>query len=392
MNTVAVISEYNPFHKGHKYQLDEIKRIFPDAVTISIMSPNFVQRGCPAVFDKYVRGECAVKGGADLALSMPQVHALLSAEGFAEGGIRLANELGATHIAFGVELLDKDLLINIAKILIDPDFDKLIQKELASAPSLSYPVIRERALKKAIGEDASAFIKTPNNILAVEYVKAIIRFAPHIEILPIKRIGNAHLDLSSHGMILSATAIRQLMKENKEFLDKLPEEIRPTVISANKFDFERYEELLCSVVFSKKREDILRCSGSVELTDIIYKNVQKYPDFNSFRNSLSRRKHTETKIDRVLTNILLDIVFDEYLHKKPKYTTLLAMNSKGKEIISSLRKSAEIVFISRGADGKKYAPEGIEVEILADIVYGRCMKTPNNGGHFLKKKPYICEE
>lgn len=392
MDIVAIVSEYNPFHKGHKYQIDEIKKIIPDSSIISVMSPNFVQRGYPAVYDKYTRGECAVRSGADLAVSMPQVFAVLSAEGFAEGGVRIASKLGATHLAFGVENQDEALITAIASFLITSEFEEAIKKELDLSPSLSYPAVREKILEKELGKEAASFIKTPNNILAVEYVKAILRYASHLKILPIKRIGNAHADSSRHGDILSATAIRGLIAENSDFLYALPEETAKTVSDANRFDFKKFEALLYSVIFSKKKTDILKCSGNAELTDIIFKNAQSYPDFPSFRGSLARRRHTQTKIDRVLINTLLDIGFDEHLHNEPEYATILAINNKGKKIISSIRKSTDLMLISRGVDGKKQVPNGIDVEIFADRIYGRCMTAPVDGGYFLRKKPFVYEE
>lgn len=392
MDRIAIIAEYNPFHKGHKYQINEIKKERDNCSVISIMSPNFVQRGYPAVFDKYLRGECAVKSGVDLAVSMPIVFAILSAEGFAEAGVKLANKFGATHLSFGVETLDKSLLIDVANFLISSDFEAYIKEELASSPYLSYPAVREKAIEKALSKNAATFIKTPNNILAVEYVKAILRFCPNIEILPIKRTGNAYDDKSSDGDILSATAIRHLMAEKQSFYDKIPKETIDTVINANEFNTQHFESFLYSVIFTKAKEDILKCSGNVELSDIIYKSAQKHPDFESFRSSLSRRKHTEAKIDRALLNIMLNIGYDEYFHQDPKYATVLAMNSKGKEIISSLRKSNDIVLISKGSDFKKHNLEGMDVEIFADRIYGRCTQTPSDGGYFLRKKPYIYEE
>ena len=137
MNTVAIISEYNPFHKGHKYQLDAIKHLCDNANIVCIMSPNFVQRGEPALFDKYARGQCAIAEGADLAVSMPMVHALLSAEGFAECGIHLAKRLGAKALAFGVEDDDILLLKEVAEALISENFESIMKEETEKHPSLS---------------------------------------------------------------------------------------------------------------------------------------------------------------------------------------------------------------------------------------------------------------
>ncbi len=391
MDTVGVVSEYNPFHKGHKFQLDEIKRISDDASIVCIMSPNFVQRGEPALFDKYARGRCAVDEGADLAVSMPLVHALLSAEGFAESGIHIAKRLGVTHLAFGVEDDDLSLLTEVANALTDSKFDIIMKEETEKHPSVSYATLREKAVLSLLGERAANIIKTPNNILAVEYLKAIKKFAPDIKPLPIKRKGNAYHDESETGEILSATSIRKISKSGGDFLSHLPDAAREVLGAASPFNYEKYENFLYSVIISKSSNILAKYTGNSELANIIKNSAEKYTDFRGFRTSLSRRKHPETKIDRTLVNLLLDVEYDVYMHKEPEYITLLAMNERGRRIVSRLRHSDGAVIMSRGADFKKHALASAEKEVFADSIYARCMTSPEEGSWFIKKKPYTKE-
>ncbi len=392
MDTVAIISEYNPFHKGHSYQISEVRKQLNNPTVISIMSPNFVQRGYPAIFDKYIRGECALKGGVDLAISMPLVFALLSAEGFAECGVKLAGKVGANYLSFGVEDDDKVLLEEVTELLLSPAFESEIKDEIKLNPESSYPTVRAKAVKKLLGSSGFDFINKPNNILAVEYNKAIKRYAPEIKVLPVKRTGNAHHDVSCKGDFLSATAIRSLINDRKEYFDFIPSSVKETLKNAVSFDYDEYEKFLYSVLFTKSREDILKYVSNKELANIIKKAAEIYPTYELFRTSLSRKKYTETKIDRMLISILLEIPFEKYYHKEPEYVTLLAMNDKGKKALSKLRKSDSLTVLSRGADCKKYPHlSGMETEIFADRIYSRCLKSKEDGSYFYKKKPYKSE-
>ncbi len=387
MARVAIICEYNPFHKGHKYQLDTVRKLLPDSEIISIMSPSFVQRGQPAVFDKFIRGECAVSCGADLAVSMPQVLALLSAEGFAEGGVKVAKLLGADTLAFGVENDDTELLVRVAGCLISPEFEAVLKKELEASPELSFPIVRQKALSRMIGDSADV-ISTPNNILAVEYIKAIIKNAPEMKILPIKRIGNAHSDLSENGEFLSASAIRELMKSKSNWKSALPHEVLNVLKNANQLDVDRYQDFLYTAVTISDYDRIYKATGNKELSDTIYSAVKRSADYNGFRASLCRKKFTQTKIDRCLINILLNLSADEFMHASPEYITLLAMNMTGRKIISETR-NQDTVVISRYGDSKKLKGSQIKLEQLADRIWARCTDKPCGEDYFVNKTPVV---
>ena len=392
MDTVAIISEYNPFHKGHMYQISQVKKVLNHPTVVSLMSPNFVQRGYPALLDKFTRGECAIRGGVDLSLSIPLVFALLSAEGFAESGVRIAHKLGANYLSFGVEDDNEELLNLIAELLLSTRFEDRMKEEVKLHPENSYPVIRANLVKEFLGANAYKFINKPNNILAIEYLKAIKKYAPEMKILPIKRIGNDYHDISSDGEYLSATALRTLINDGKDFLPFLPDSSVATLKDADFFDFEEYKNFLYAVIYSKSEQAILRCTNNKELTNIIKSASEFYPTYDLFRSSLSRKKYTETKIDRVLLSILLNISFEEYYHKEPEYVTLLALNDRGKKLLSTLRKSDKIFVISKGADLKKYYNlSGMKTEIFADRIYARCMATKKEGSYFFKKRPYKSE-
>lgn len=388
MDITAIICEYNPFHKGHKYQMDKVKELYPDTHILSVMSPSFVQRGQPAIFDKFVRGQCAVQCGADLAVSMPQVFALLSAEGFAEGGVITAKKLGATSLAFGVETDDISSMCEIAEILISQGFEEKIKKELAQTPHLSYPTIRQNVLERFAGKEKAEIISTPNNILAVEYIKAVIRHCPDMELRPIKRVGNGYNDTSSEGKFLSATALRSIIQKNESWSNSVPKEAFDILKAANMLDFDRFENMLFSVISVADSDEILGYVGNRELADTIYGCARECGQYSDFRQGLSRKKFAETKINRALCNILLKIPNDIFMHRCPEYVTLLASSIRGREII----KKSAIPVISKFREWKKIESVQLDIEHLADRIWARCLDVPFGEEYFINKKPFISED
>ncbi len=388
MSITAVICEYNPFHKGHKYQLDEIKRLCPNSTVVSVMSPNFVQRGRPAILDKYIRGECAIRSGADLAVSMPVVFSLLSAEGFAEAGVKTALRLGADTLAFGVESTDIEGLCKIAKALISSKFDKSVKEAIEASPADSFPKVRQKALQGFVGKENSELIAAPNNILAVEYIKAIYRFCPEMKILPIKRIGSGYSDTNCDGEFLSATAIRIIESNKGDISPHIPSPTVDTVNGATRINETRYNDFLMSVITVADYDKIISATGNKELADIIFSSIRRFGDYTSFRSAISRRKFNETAIDRALSNIILGIKKDAYMHIEPNYVTLLGANANGRKVI----KSTGISVISKFKSLRDICSTQAETEMLADRIWARCSTDMSGEQYFVDKKPFTAEE
>ena len=205
MKTVGIICEYNPFHLGHQKQFDKIRATLgPDTVIVCLMSGNFVQRGKPAIFDKALRARAAIDCGADLVLELPVTCALSSAEGFAAGGVTILSHF-CDYLCFGCETGDADSLMPTALTLLSQAFGPALQQELGSG--CSFPVARQRALKQLGGNNS--LLENPNDILAVEYCKAILAQDSPMKPLPIRREGNYH-DTQADAENPSATAIRKL--------------------------------------------------------------------------------------------------------------------------------------------------------------------------------------
>ncbi|MEG2383715.1 MAG: nucleotidyltransferase family protein [Oscillospiraceae bacterium] len=219
MKILGIIAEYNPFHNGHKLHIEESKKAIPrDCAVVCVMSGDFVQRGEAAAFSKHVRAEAAIKGGADLVLELPLPWALSSAEGFARGAVGLLGQLGCVdYLSFGSECGDIDSLSVLATALMDPGLDVLIRKELEAG--ISYAAARQKALEHDLGQLAS-YLEAPNNILAVEYLKAIFNQRLHIEPITITRVGAGHDKPGG-----SASDVRTLLSAGKSIHALVPREV-----------------------------------------------------------------------------------------------------------------------------------------------------------------------
>ena len=215
---VGIVCEYNPFHRGHRKQIGIIREKFgAETGIICAMSGNYVQRGHPAIFDKTLRAEAALRCGADLVVELPVTTALSSAEGFASGGVAVLSKF-CDGLCFGAETADSDLLEKTARVLLGEEFLPLLRRELDRGRS--FPAARQTALE-AMGLSGK-LLESPNNILAVEYCKAIIRQASPMKPLPIFRAGSYHAEKADFENP-SATSLRLRLQKGLDISEYLPE-------------------------------------------------------------------------------------------------------------------------------------------------------------------------
>ncbi len=221
MKIIGILCEYNPFHLGHKKQFDVIRSQFgSDCAIVCLMSGSFVQRGAPAIFDKSLRAQAAIDCGADLVLELPVPYALSSAEGFAAGAVRILGSF-CTHLCFGTENGTFDTLLQTAQALLSPEFSAALRSQLESG--CSFPAARQAALA-SMGADAS-LLQSPNDILAVEYCKAILDQGCAMAPMPIRRAGCYH-DSSPDPENPSATALRRLLESGEDISPYVPEPLQ----------------------------------------------------------------------------------------------------------------------------------------------------------------------
>ena len=233
MNVTAIISEYNPLHKGHLYHIETARKETGADYVIAIMSGNFVQRGTPAILDKYIRAEAALKSGVDLVLELPVMYATASAEYFALGGVSLANTLGCvTHLSFGSEYGQAEKFMTAANLLLnEPEEMKLPLKE-ALKEGLSYPAARAHAVKVSHPELAE-LLEDPNNILGVEYCKALLKSKSNILPHTIKRQGQDYHSEDTSSGFASATGVRKLWSDHTpEAAESLKNQLAPAIFDS----------------------------------------------------------------------------------------------------------------------------------------------------------------
>ena len=221
MNICGIVCEYNPFHKGHLYQLEESKRrLGEETVTVGVMSGDYVQRGEAAIFSKFARAEAACRCGVDLVVELPLSWALSSAEGFAAGAVAILDSLGCTHLSFGSESGELEGLETLAECLLNPLTLEAVKKRMAAEPSLSFAAARQLVLEERVGAQAK-LIEKPNNILAVEYLKALYRQNAAMKPFTVKRCGSGH-DEAGAGEIRSASELRQLLRRGEDVSAYIP--------------------------------------------------------------------------------------------------------------------------------------------------------------------------
>lgn len=345
MKTVGIICEYNPFHLGHKKQIDLIKAQFgPETAVICLMSGNFVQRGHPAIFDKSVRAKAALLSGADLVLELPVTCALSSAEGFARGGVEILGKF-CDYLCFGCETGSEVVLTDTAKALLSEGFKPLLREELDKG--LSFPAARAAALEK-LGLDAK-ILRNPNDILAVEYCKAILATGTAMRPFPIHREGSYHAD-SPDAENPSATALRKLIPENGNWRYYVPEITRPVLENTAVHTLEAGERaVLMRLRTMSDAEFEALPYGSEGLWRKFMHAARKESSIAAITAATKSKRYTATRIDRMLICAYLGITA-EALNTPAPYVRALALNDRGRAVLKQARKNLHIINAGESVD------------------------------------------
>lgn len=409
MNITGLIVEYNPFHNGHTYHLKKsLEKTGADA-SIAVMSGNFIQRGEPALFDKFSRAKSAVESGIDLVVELPSIYASQSAELFAKGAISLLNSLNCVDsICFGSEEGDINILYLIASILClePPTFKNLLSSHLKDG--MLFPTARNKALLNYINssdfdlnlysftdnyfssniidkfnlseENLNSILNSPNNILGIEYIKQIILSKSNIKPFTIGRIESDYNSEVMVGNINSASAVRKRLQEileinksnfslnstlNLEIICKeISENISTSVTNSTlnmiltqiKKDFypiypkDSFDIIISTIIRNKKYLDsYFDISEGIE--NKIFKSALIAKDYDNLIHLIKSKRYTMTRVKRCLNNIMLDITKEDMEFAKNietiPYVRILAFNSKGREIIKKIKKSSDIKIINK---------------------------------------------
>ena len=345
MEITGIICEYNPLHLGHKKQLDIIKaEKGAENGIVCIMSGNFVQRGAPAILDKTLRAKAAVLSGADLVLELPVTAALSSAEGFASEGVRLLSPF-CHELCFGAETADGATLLNTAEALLSPAFSPALRTQLDKG--LSFPAARQAALEE-MGIDGS-LLTSPNNILAVEYCKAILAQNAAMKPFPIVRQGSYH-DVTPNEQNPSATAVRELIGSGGNWLDYVPVEAREIFhggVIHTKTAGER--AILSRLRTMTDAEFEVVPFGSEGLWRKLMHAARSEATVEEIANAVKSKRYTRSRIDRMILCTFLGLTKD-LLDTAAPYARVLAFNDKGREILKTARKQSNYPNIGERID------------------------------------------
>ena len=336
MAVTGIICEYNPLHLGHQKQLRSAKNS-PDDGIVCLMSGNYVQRGKPAIIDKSLRAKAAVLSGADLVLELPITASLSSAEGFAAEGVRILSPF-CSSLSFGAETANKDMLIKLANALLSPAFSQALKEQLNNG--LSFPAARQAALE-ALGYDASV-LTLPNNILAVEYCKAILLQDSAMQPAPIFRAGDYHAEQADRENP-SATAVRQLMIDGGDWLPYIPQDARLCFEGAPLHALEQGEGAVLSRLRTMSDTEFESLPyGSEGLWRKLMHACRKENTLEAILSTAKSKRYTRSRLDRMVMCAFLGIT-REMLDSSAPYVRVLAFNDKGREILNTARKTGNFV-------------------------------------------------
>ncbi len=390
MKIAAVIAEYNPFHNGHLYQLNKIRKEHGADRIIIVMSGDFAQRGIPAIVDKHLRTRMALECGADLVLELPVYYALGSAEYFAQGAIALLDKLGVVDILhFGSEAGDISSLSQCASTLATEPAEYSAALNNYLRQGVSYPTARSKALSDYLGASSDSLtniLNSPNNILGIEYIKALLQRKSRIQPITLTRNGSDYNATNiTIGEFASANAIRLQLAKQHESSDKLsdyiPSAAYELLTNTSKQHF-LYANDFSSILYYKLLEEAQ--TGYTDyydvtsaLSDKLLKNLYAYTNFNDFCMLNKSKDLTYNRISRCLMHILLNMKqntiealrADDYIH----YARILGFRKESSDLLSSIKANASIPLISKLSDAYKefdgLALTSLEADLYASRVY-----------------------
>lgn len=376
MKICGIVSEYNPFHKGHLYQIEETRRrLGDDTAIVCVMSGDYVQRGEAAILDKNSRAEAAVRCGADLVLSLPLRWSLSSAPGFADGAVHILNKAGCRFISFGAEDDDLGELQELARLIAEKSVEEAIIARMDEG--MPYAIARERELYSRIREKAG-LIRKPNNILAVEYLRAIGQQESGMIPIAVKRAGAEHDGEQVQDGIASASYIRSLIRE--EQLDRaeglLPAPVFEMLVSAEEegrllWDLSRMDCALTAVLRRMDASDFAKVPGAAEgLEHRLAEAVRKGRSFDEMCALAKTKRYAHSRIRRMLYSAFLGIEKTE--RGLPPFTRVLAFNDRGRAVLSQLEGEEDFAFITKPAAARalpEAALREFELEAAASDAY-----------------------
>ena len=385
---LGIVAEYNPFHNGHLYHIQKTKEMTGAKFVVCVMSGNFVQRGNTSIVDKWTKTQMALVSGIDLVLELPTIYSVSSAESFAQGAMKILDNLGIVDtVSFGTETDDFAALNNIATIITEEpkEYVNMLKEELKQG--VSFPKAREQALIKYLNDDVryKDILNSPNNILGVEYLKALKQLKSKITPIAIKREKVYYNDNVIVDDFASATAIRKLVT-NKEFaglLKVVPRVTYETLLKEYEvgnvvLDIQRFEK---EIFYTLRRMSVNEIAELPDVSEGLENTIKNAANFcnniKDFINMVKTKRYTQTRIQRILLFALLGITKKDMQAAKKvvPYARVLGFNEKGKLLLSGISqnnpKMNVITSVKRFMDNNtnKTYKRMLEIDIFATDVY-----------------------
>ncbi len=383
----GVTAEYNPLHNGHVYQLNELRKNGADTI-IAVMSGNFVQRGEPAICNKWLRARAAVENGVDLVVELPSALAVASAQRFAEASVGIMARLGVDAIGFGCECGDGELLKSTAEYFSGDEFNLKLKEFIAKG--VNYP----KAVTKAAGLYSDILLGA-NNSLAIEYIKATEKMIPDCQYIAVKRIGAGHDIQEAEGGFASASKIRELILSGGEYKPFIPNKMASLLDKAiadglAPASLKRIERGIIAKLRTMSLEELKAVPDVSEgLENRILAAAKSASDLKTLYDSVKSKRFTHARIRRIIINAYLGT--NAALQNSPvPYIRPLAFNKRGSELIKKAAERGLPIYTksSKFADDSRCA-EAFEQESKAGLIYALCLPDPSKAIDDFRATPSV---
>ncbi len=359
MKIIGIVTEYNPFHNGHLYQINKIKEMFPNSLIVIAMSSHYTQRGEISIMNKWNKTKIALDNNVDIILELPFIFTNQSADTFAYAGLKLLSEMKIDTLVFGSETADKELLYKASKVQIsNKEFDDLVKQYIDNGEN--YPTSLWKATTNLTGID----IKGSNDILAISYIKEIIKNNYNIDFLPIKRT-NEFKSLEEKDSILSAFAIREKLK-NKESVDGYtPYELNEYI---ENIDYDKLFSILKYKIISEKDELTKYNLVDEGIEKRLYESALKSNTLDELIENTKTKRFTYNRINRILINIFTNFTKEKAAQfKELEYIRVLGLSKNGKDYLNQIKKDINLPLYTK-FERNKMLEEELNVTTLYDLI------------------------